>query len=78
MVLLAIVDAKYQFIICDSITTTITIHDHYSPSECFDQENAENGTILPGLHTGDHMIPLHRRDYFSNEGSVPWQKKIIN
>lgn len=80
--------ALHNFLIAHS-------RNHYSPSECFDQENAENGTILPGLHAGDHMIPLNRRgygntalnaknireqfmDYFSNEGSVPWQNNFIN
>lgn len=45
--------AMHKFLIAHS-------RNHYSPSECFDQENAENGTILPGLHAADHMIPLNR------------------
>lgn len=36
----------------------------YAPSECYDQEDRENGTITPGLNTMEsNMNHLYRRNY---------------
>nr|CAI5855171.1 unnamed protein product [Callosobruchus analis] len=91
MVLLAVVDTRYQFIMCD-----FEVNGRISDGECFDHENIEDGTLIPGLSAHDSsMEPLYRRNsgnnstsaknvreqfehYFNNEGTVPWQDNFIH
>nr|CAI5858194.1 unnamed protein product [Callosobruchus analis] len=57
----------------------------YTSTECFDHENIEDGTIIPGLRAHDSsMEPLYRRNsgkfvhYFNTEGTGLWQDNFIH
>lgn len=51
-----------------------TSHNFYAPSECYDHEDRENGTVTSGLNTTQsNMNHLHRRNY----GNITNAAKII-